>query len=193
MYNHKGYWALGLFFFSGFNSRVMLALWTSPGQQVVKNLPTSAGDIEMQLQSLGWEGPWRRAGNPLQHSCLETPMAEEPGGHGVTKSQTWLRRLNMHRTSPETCDYGDLHGKKDLGLWDRGCVGASVWSHESLQSGKASLSYSEGDVTMTERHRDLPLLALEMKEGNTSKGVWIDFGRWTRWGNKNTALTRPGA
>ena len=61
-----------------------------------------------------------------------------------------------------------------------GAVSVPQSDHESLQSGKASLSYSEGDVTVAERHRDLPLLALEMKEGNTSKGVWIDFGRWTR-------------
>ena len=42
-----------------------------------------------------WVGkiPWRRNGNPLQHSCLENPMdrgARRATVHGVTKSQTRL-------------------------------------------------------------------------------------------------------
>ena len=28
-----------------------------PGGSMVKNLPANAGDIEMQVQSLGWEDP----------------------------------------------------------------------------------------------------------------------------------------
>ena len=35
---------------------------------------------EMQVRSLGQEGPLEEDGNPLQYSCLESPMREEPGG-----------------------------------------------------------------------------------------------------------------
>ena len=32
-------------------------VWVFPGGSVVKNLPASAGDVETQAQSLGWEDP----------------------------------------------------------------------------------------------------------------------------------------
>ena len=38
-------------------------------------------------------------GNPLQYSCLENPMdrgASQATVHGVPKSQTQLKQLNMH-------------------------------------------------------------------------------------------------
>ena len=38
-------------------------------------------------------------GNPLQYSCLENPMdrgAWHAAVHGVTKNQTWLKRLSTH-------------------------------------------------------------------------------------------------
>ena len=46
-------------------------------------------------------------GSPLQHSCLEKPMdrgAWWATVHGVTKSRTQLKRLNMH-----ACLYSSLH------------------------------------------------------------------------------------
>ena len=41
----------------------------------------TVGDIRDAGSSLGWKIPWRRGCNPLQYSCLESPMdrAEEPG------------------------------------------------------------------------------------------------------------------
>ena len=59
---------------------------------VVKNLPASVGDI----RDVGSVSGLRRSsggghGNPLQYSCLENPMEEEPGGlqsmgsRGLTK------------------------------------------------------------------------------------------------------------
>ena len=56
--------------------------------QWVKNLPANAGDTGDP-----WVGkiPWRRNGNPLQHSCLENPMdrgAWWATVHGLTKSRT---------------------------------------------------------------------------------------------------------
>ena len=42
---------------------------------VLKNLPASAGDEEIQGQSLGQEDPLEKGkGNPFQYSCLENPM-----------------------------------------------------------------------------------------------------------------------
>ena len=48
---------------------------------VVKNLPANAGDIR-DAGSIPGSGrsPGGGHGNPLQYSCLENPMAEEPGG-----------------------------------------------------------------------------------------------------------------
>ena len=43
--------------------------------------------------------PWRRAGNPLQYSCLENPMDRGAWGatvHGVTKSWAQLKQLSTH-------------------------------------------------------------------------------------------------
>ena len=43
---------------------------------------------EMQVRSLGQEGPLEEDGNPLQYSCLESPMGEEPGGLQSMGSQS---------------------------------------------------------------------------------------------------------
>ena len=43
-----------------------------PGGSVVKNLPTSAGDMG-SVSGLG-KSPGGGNGNPLQYSCLENPM-----------------------------------------------------------------------------------------------------------------------
>ena len=53
----------------------------------------------MQVRSLSREGsPGEGNGNPLQYSCLETPMdrgAWQALVHRVTKSQTQLKELSM--------------------------------------------------------------------------------------------------
>ena len=52
-----------------------------PDGTVVKNLPTNAGDTEMQVQSLGWENPLEQ--EITTHSSIlawEIPWTEEPGG-----------------------------------------------------------------------------------------------------------------
>ena len=69
-----------------------IGIWTSsregrgfPGGSVVKNPPTSAGD----MGSIPGDGN----GNPLQYSCLENSMdwgAWRATVHRVTKNQTWL-------------------------------------------------------------------------------------------------------
>jgi len=69
---------------------------------VVKNLPVNAGDI-LDGGFSPWLGrsPGGGHSNPLQYSCLENTM--DRGNwwatvHWVTKSQTWLKWLSMHRT-----------------------------------------------------------------------------------------------
>ena len=47
----------------------------------------------MWVLSPGKEDPWRRNVNPLQYSCLENPLTEEPGrlrSMGLQRSQTQL-------------------------------------------------------------------------------------------------------
>ena len=45
---------------------------------MVKNPFASAGDVRLILESGG--SPGEGNGSPLQYSCLENPMEEEPGG-----------------------------------------------------------------------------------------------------------------
>ena len=64
------------------------------GGTVVKNLHANVGDTRDRglISGLG-RSPGGGTGNPLQHSCLEIPWTEKPGGfrvHRVTKSQTQL-------------------------------------------------------------------------------------------------------
>ena len=70
-----------------------------PGDAVVKNLPTHAGDTGVQSlgqeDALGWD--------PLQGSCLENPMdrgAWWATVQGVTESDT-TRHAHIHVTSDE--------------------------------------------------------------------------------------------
>ena len=75
--------------FSG-SSQVML---------VVKSLPANAGTKEKWVWPLGWEGPWRRARQPLQSFCLENPMDRGVWWatvQRVAKSWTRLKWLSTH-------------------------------------------------------------------------------------------------
>ena len=67
---------------------------------VVTNLPVNAGDIRDEGWILGpGRSPGRGHGNLLQYSCLENLMergAWQATVHGVTKSWTLLKQLNMH-------------------------------------------------------------------------------------------------
>ena len=71
--------------------------WGFPGDAVVNNLPTNAGDVG----SIPGSGKSLGAGNYnlLQYSCLENPMdrgAWQAVVHRVAKSWTWLK---MHKLS----------------------------------------------------------------------------------------------
>ena len=65
---------------------------------MVKNLPANAKDIRDvgSVPGLG-RSPGREHGNPLQHSCLESPMdrgAWQATAYRVAKSQTQLTQLS---------------------------------------------------------------------------------------------------
>ena len=63
-------------------------------------------------------------GNPLQYSCLESPL---DGGawwaavHGITQSWAWLKRLSMHACIGEgngnPLQYSCLENPRDGGAW----------------------------------------------------------------------------
>ena len=67
---------------------------------VVKNPPANAGDIETWIRSLGWEDPPGEGnGSPLQYSCLENPLTEDPGSLESVRPQrvgTRLKWLSTH-------------------------------------------------------------------------------------------------
>ena len=62
---------------------------------VVKNPPANPGDVGDAGSIPGWgRSPGGGQGNPLQYSCLESPMDRgvwQATVHGVTKSQTQLQ------------------------------------------------------------------------------------------------------
>ena len=68
------------------------------GGSAVKNLPAMQ---EFNVGSVpGWgESPEGGNGNPLQHSCLENPMTEEPGGGGWGRVQSMGLQKNQTRFS----------------------------------------------------------------------------------------------
>jgi len=65
--------------------------WASQVVLVVKNPPTSAGDMRHGFDPGSGRCPEKGHGNPLQYSCLENPMdrrAWRAAVHKVTKSGT---------------------------------------------------------------------------------------------------------
>ena len=77
---------------------------------MVKNLPVNAGDIRDSgsILELG-RSPGGGHGSPLQYPCPEKPVdrgAWRATVHGVTQSQTQVKRLSTHKSGAE-------HGSKD--------------------------------------------------------------------------------
>ena len=68
-----------------------------PGGSEVKASPCSAGDLGSIPES--GRSPGEGNGNPLQYSCLENPMGEEPGGLQSMGSQrvrhNWATSLTL--------------------------------------------------------------------------------------------------
>ena len=72
--------------------------------QVVKNPLANAGDLKDKgsVPGLG-RSPGGGHGNPLQYSCLKNPMdrgVQWAAVHKVSKSVTWLKRLNTFLRLP---------------------------------------------------------------------------------------------
>ena len=65
---------------------------------VAKNPPANAEDVRDVAAVPGsGRSPGGGHGNPLQYSRLGLPWAEKPSGlHGITKSQTRLKRPSTH-------------------------------------------------------------------------------------------------
>ena len=85
--------------------------WASQVELMVKNLPDNAGDIR-DMGSIPGSGRSPGGGhrNPLQYSCLESPMdrgAWQFTIHGTAKSWTRLKWLSMHLPSWTYCLPGD--------------------------------------------------------------------------------------
>ena len=71
--------------------------WGFPGGSEIKASASNAGDPGSISRS--GRSPGEENGNPLQDSCLENPMDREAWQatvHGVTQSQTQLKRLSIH-------------------------------------------------------------------------------------------------
>ena len=76
---------------------------------------------DMALISGSGRSPGGGHGRPLQYSCLENSRrAWRATVHGVSKSQTQLKRLSMHAIITENCDYSHeikrslLLGRKNM-------------------------------------------------------------------------------
>ena len=83
-----------------FSARYFFLLLKSQVAPLVKNPPANAGDLKDtgSVPGLG-RSPAGGHGNLLQYSCLESPMAEEPGGlqsMRSRKSRMQLKQLSTH-------------------------------------------------------------------------------------------------
>ena len=91
--------------------------------QAVKNPPAVAGDKRDSVRCLGQgRSPEGGNGNPLQYSCLEHPMAEEPGGLQSGGSQRVRHNksnlAHMHRAGLLKVDCASAALGDSLGLGD---------------------------------------------------------------------------
>ena len=71
--------------------------WVPPCSSDGKESACNVGDLGLIPES--GRSPRERNGNPLQYSCLENSKDREVWWarvHRVTKSQTWLKRLNTY-------------------------------------------------------------------------------------------------
>ena len=92
-----------IYFFIVLTVRIWMGVRQNMASQValVVKTPPAGG-----IRDMGWiprlgTSPGGGHGNPLQYSCLENYMDRGTWWatvHRVTKSQTWLKQLNMHNT-----------------------------------------------------------------------------------------------
>ena len=78
--------------------------------QVIKNLTANVGDIRDSglIPGLG-RSPGEENGNPLQYSCLESPMDREPWRATVRRvTQTRTQCMHTHHVSSVSTDFPSL-------------------------------------------------------------------------------------
>ena len=75
-------------------------------KEKTKNLPANAGDQKDSdsIPAGSGRSPGGGHGNPLQYSCLENPMEEEPGGlQSMGPQRVGHNYSNLTRTLQDTC------------------------------------------------------------------------------------------
>ena len=82
------FWELKLFKFRALKIKIRMIIWGFPGGLVVKNPSVSVGDMGLIPESGRYPG--KGNGNPLQNSCLNNLMDEQPDG----LQSTWWQRVN---------------------------------------------------------------------------------------------------
>ena len=111
-----------MFFFCMNNLRCFakccIPVWGFPGGSAIKNLPAMKELQQTWVWPLGRRrSPGGGHGSPLQYSCLEIPTdrgAWRATVHGVTKSQTQLNRLSMHKPVGWSVGWGPGNGSFSL-------------------------------------------------------------------------------
>ena len=91
-------------------SSFLLYNWASQMTLVVKNPPANIGDIRVSWIPGSGRSSGGGHGNPLQYSCLESPIdrgAWKATNHRVTKNQIQLKKLGTH--TPCTIILGRSH------------------------------------------------------------------------------------
>ena len=94
---------------SSSGSKLRKHLWqfstkSYPSGSTVKNPPAIKEPVS--IPGLG-RFPGGGHGNPLQYSCLESPMDREAWWatvHRVTKSWIWLKRMSTHKSKKTDCN-----------------------------------------------------------------------------------------
>ena len=93
----------------------------------------------MQETQESWvqESPGVGTGNPLQHSCLENPMASEAWWatfHEVAKSRTRLKRLRTHVTLNTIYNGYEFEQALGDGEGQGSLACCSPWGHKELNT-----------------------------------------------------------
>ena len=110
------YWSLKLYNFRKriFFNTAWVQMWASQVVPVVKNMPDNAGNISDVGLNPGLRSPGGGHGNPLQDSCLESPMdwgTRRAMVYRVAKSWTWRKRLSRHTHAAILMAFNSWHLK----------------------------------------------------------------------------------
>ena len=109
-------------------------------------------------------------GNPLQYSCLETPVdrvAWWAAVHGVTQSWTWLKQVSIHACVGEgNCNplqYSCLEIPRDKGAWWAAVYGVAQsrpWLKRLSSSNSSNMYGCESWIIKKAEHRRIDAFEL---------------------------------